>query len=305
MMSAPVHNSDAHGPAAAVAQKVAEAVVSCLNGGPTERLAPLCIADVTIRASLDESAPFDAPFKNRSLARLDHFRHELSRAITGMDVQPSTQLEPSGAEGSGEFNFGWTATGRFRSPLAGVAPTGLPVIVHGHCAISTRGDRVSEVCIAVDLHDFLSEQGALCPGPGEVRPRAEVANAQACELLVAAITGHSSTAQAELHRAAVHALVKFYSSDELELRTFYVEGSNELPELLEVLATEFSRIRVELPLTVSQGRTSTSIGHAEVTRDGMDYTYCLRIGVRSSTFGEIDELWVELYPPPTLREVFS
>ena len=105
-------------------------------------------------------------------------------------------------------------------------------------------------------------------------------------------------------RTRLHATVRFYASSEFDTKSFEFGGAGELTALLAFLRTEFTSIELALDEGVSQGHTSTFRGKARVVRGGEKLSYMFRCGFRSSG-KRIDESWVEMQVPPTLREAFE
>lgn len=279
-------------------QTLASCVVDLLNGGGTQKLIAHCSPDVTVFAPVTEEG-LD-PFAKRDPSRLDEFVAAFRRAF------PDLRYSLAGVDsGPDVLTVKWSARGTHRAPLSYIQPCGESVPIRGTCVLKSEGGKILEIRLAADIYDLLVQTGAICADPAQVRGESRAVNGSAMDALRKAIVGKQSAVGAPFdERTRLHATVRFYASSEFDTKSFEFGGAGELTALLAFLRTEFTSIELALDEGVSQGHTSTFRGKARVVRGGEKLSYMFRCGFRSSG-KRIDESWVEMQVPPTLREAFE
>lgn len=240
----------------------------------------------------------------RTLERLETFRELLRAAVAPLELAFGG-VELDGAVAS----LPWEARGVHVGPLLGCPATGRALVVRARCRLRFERDKLAEVWVDVDLHDLLEQLGRLCSAPGEASPGAVATNRAALALVTRALTAAPGAATDDAVEAldgalVTHARATLYVSAAFEASTLAHRGTGGLRAVARALGERFDAVELALDAGVSQGATTTFRGDALVTTRGERFRYTLRCGLRAGPEHAV-ECWIEIAPPPSLREHFA
>jgi hypothetical protein len=263
-----------------------------LEDGDPSSFTALCDRDLVIHsASLWRvGGPPPDPSGNETLAAVVEQYRSLFPATRFSLVEIATV--------DGELSFRWRGDGTHR-------PSGRAVILSGTGRMRIEKERVEEIWLAADLYDLMLQLDRICPSPGRATGRSAELNRSAADVLRRALMREPA---GDLPRDAVlHASVAVYADlgKGFATRELRFEGEDQLDGMLDFLREQFASV-IELRLDdgVSQGSTTTFRGTIRFTAGASRQRYRLILSVASPR-DRVTELWVQVSPPPTLKECLT
>jgi hypothetical protein len=279
---------------------VAHSILYCLNGSAVETLASLCTDNVAIFAPPTLPSEYDDPFNEPDLLTLQEFVRTYHDAFTGIcfSLDSVESLDD-------RMSFRWTARGVFKGPLGEIRGNNKVTDVRGVCRARFKHGKIDELRLATDFYDLLLTTGALCPEPAQFSLDYVITNAVAMEIFERAVAEKKTDVAPPMdEETLVRASLKLYVNESMQSKSIAIVGPNKLSTLLTHLREEFTTLKLSITASESQGATTTFRGRGLAERDGQRFNYITRVGFRSDD-SRVLECWMELYSPPTLRELLQ
>lgn len=165
-------------------------------------------------------------------------------------------------------------------------------------------DKVKEMWFILDVYDVLSQLGLICADPGQSRGRSAVINRTAAEALRQAILGRALAVPGFDAELTVHANIVVYRNLEQSFETTAsrFDGPGKLEASLDCMRSKFSTVNdLQLDDGVSQGSTTTFRGAIQVILGGRKQRYEF-LSSFTAPIDRVSELWLQVTPPPSLKE---